>query len=122
MFKRLRMMLPPLYLSVSGTVVEVTPLAADKSDIKVGDQVMAIVGGGGYAGMPLHNYTILKPEIFGWGYKACLHSEKVTSSVMHTLLKIRCSVYTPGSLRYIVIRIPFNNCVSQAPWGGTPYF
>ena len=27
-----------------------TPLAAEKSDIKLGDQVMALVGGGGYAG------------------------------------------------------------------------
>ena len=34
-------------------MVEVTPLAAQKSDIKVGDEVMALIGGGGYAGMPL---------------------------------------------------------------------
>ena len=40
-----------LFLSVSGHVVEVTPLAAEISGIKVGDQVMALVGGGGYAGI-----------------------------------------------------------------------
>ena len=39
--------------TVSGRVVEMTPLAAQKSDIKVGDEVMALIGGGGYAGMPL---------------------------------------------------------------------
>ena len=34
-----------------------TPLAAEKSDIKFGDQVMALVGGGGYAGS--YNYYLL---------------------------------------------------------------
>ena len=37
-------------MEVSGEVIEVTPLAAENSDIKIGDQVMALVGGGGYAG------------------------------------------------------------------------
>lgn len=31
-------------------MVEVTQLAAENSDVKVGDDVMALVGGGGYAG------------------------------------------------------------------------
>ena len=44
---------------VSGKVVEVTPLAAEKSNIKFGDQVMALVGGGGYAGSYNNHYLIL---------------------------------------------------------------
>ena len=44
---------------VSGKVVEVTPLAAEKSNIKLGDQVMALVGGGGYAGNDNNHYSIL---------------------------------------------------------------
>ena len=44
---------------VSGTVVEVTPLAAEKSDIKLGDHVMALVGGGGYAGTYINALTIV---------------------------------------------------------------
>ena len=54
---------------MSGTVVEVTPLAAEKSDIKLGDQVMALVGGGGYAGtykillMLLHCYIVIYSSV-----------------------------------------------------------
>ena len=39
---------------VSGKVAGVTPYAAERSDIKLGDHVIALVSGGGYAGMPLH--------------------------------------------------------------------
>ena len=38
-------------LPVAGTVEEMSPLAAEKSGLKQGDRVMALVGGGGYAGM-----------------------------------------------------------------------
>ena len=36
--------------SVSGTVAELSPLAGSQSGLKKGDRVMALVGGGGYAG------------------------------------------------------------------------
>ena len=36
--------------SVSGTVSEVTQLAVENTGLKIGDRVMALVGGGGYAG------------------------------------------------------------------------
>ena len=38
---------------MSGTVVEMTDVAAANSDFKKGDKVMALVGGGGYAGMSI---------------------------------------------------------------------
>lgn len=36
---------------VSGTITEMTELARKNTDLKEGDRVMALVGGGGYAGM-----------------------------------------------------------------------
>lgn len=36
--------------SVAGTVAELSPEAAEKSNLKQGQQVMALVAGGGYAG------------------------------------------------------------------------
>ena len=41
--------LSPL-LSVSGVVVEVSPQAEARAGLKKGDKVMALLGGGGYAG------------------------------------------------------------------------
>ena len=41
----------PSCLTVAGTVEELSPLAEEKSGLKLGDKVMALVGGGGYAGM-----------------------------------------------------------------------
>ena len=35
---------------VSGTITELTERARQKTDLKEGDRVMALVGGGGYAG------------------------------------------------------------------------
>ncbi len=35
---------------VSGTITEMTELARKNTDLKEGDRVMALVGGGGYAG------------------------------------------------------------------------
>lgn len=39
---------PPL---VSGVITSMGSLAKEKSDFREGDKVMALVGGGGYAGM-----------------------------------------------------------------------
>ena len=39
-----------LGVEVSGSVAELSPLAAEKTELKKGDKVMALVGGGGYAG------------------------------------------------------------------------
>ena len=36
---------------MSGKVSEITQLASERSGLKKGDRVMALVGGGGYAGM-----------------------------------------------------------------------
>jgi len=38
-----------LGVEVAGTVEELSPLAEEKSGLKLGDRVMALVGGGGYA-------------------------------------------------------------------------
>ena len=35
---------------MSGTVASLSPLADEKSGLKEGDRVMALIGGGGYAG------------------------------------------------------------------------
>ncbi len=35
---------------MAGVVAKVSPVAADKSSFKEGDRVMALIGGGGYAG------------------------------------------------------------------------
>ena len=39
-----------LYAVVSGVVSDMGPLAREKSGLKEGDKVMALIGGGGYAG------------------------------------------------------------------------
>ena len=48
-------------LEVSGTVVEVGRIAAEKSDWKVGDKVCALLGGGGYAEYVNVKYDMLMP-------------------------------------------------------------
>ena len=40
-----------IVLAVSGVVCEVSNQARENSDLREGDKVMALVGGGGYAGM-----------------------------------------------------------------------
>lgn len=44
-------------LIVSGTIERLSLVAEAKSKLKVGDKVMALIGGGGYAGRSIyHNY------------------------------------------------------------------
>ena len=38
-------------MAVSGVISELSPEAEENSDFRKGDKVMALVGGGGYAGM-----------------------------------------------------------------------
>ena len=42
---------PPFVYPVSGTVAALSPEAAERSGLKLGEPVFALVGGGGYAGM-----------------------------------------------------------------------
>lgn len=39
------------FLAVSGTITALSESARQNTDLKEGDKVMALVGGGGYAGM-----------------------------------------------------------------------
>lgn len=48
-------------LEVAGTIVEVAPEAAKKSNWKVGDRVCALLGGGGYAQYANIRYDMLMP-------------------------------------------------------------
>lgn len=48
-------------LEIAGTIVEVGPEAAVKSDWKVGDRVCALLGGGGYAQYANVKYDMLMP-------------------------------------------------------------
>lgn len=48
-------------LEISGTIAELTPEAAAKSDWKVGDTVCALLGGGGYAEYVAVRYDMLMP-------------------------------------------------------------
>lgn len=48
-------------LEIAGTIVEVGPEAAKKSDWKVGDKVCALLGGGGYAEYANIKYDMLMP-------------------------------------------------------------
>lgn len=48
-------------LEIAGTVVEVGPMAAEKSAWKVGDKVCALLGGGGYAQYVNVKYDMLMP-------------------------------------------------------------
>ena len=48
-------------LEIAGTVVEVAPGAASKSNWKVGDKVCALLGGGGYAQYANVKYDMLMP-------------------------------------------------------------
>ena len=36
--------------AVSGTIAKLSPVAEEKAGFKEGDRVMALIGGGGYAG------------------------------------------------------------------------
>lgn len=48
-------------LEIAGTIVEVGPEAAKKSDWKIGDKVCALLGGGGYAEYANVKYDMLMP-------------------------------------------------------------
>ncbi len=48
-------------LEIAGTIIEVGPEAAKKSDWKVGDKVCALLGGGGYAQYANVKYDMLMP-------------------------------------------------------------
>ena len=48
-------------LEIAGTIVEVGPVAAEKSTWKVGDKVCALLGGGGYAQYVNVKYDMLMP-------------------------------------------------------------
>lgn len=48
-------------LEIAGTIVEVGPEAAEKSNWKVGDKVCALLGGGGYAQYVNVKYDMLMP-------------------------------------------------------------
>lgn len=48
-------------LEIAGTIVEVGPEAAEKSNWKVGDKVCALLGGGGYAEYANIKYDMLMP-------------------------------------------------------------
>ena len=48
-------------LEIAGTIVEVGPEAAEKSNWKVGDKVCALLGGGGYAEYANVKYDMLMP-------------------------------------------------------------
>ena len=48
-------------LEIAGTIVEVGPDAAEKSNWKVGDKVCALLGGGGYAEYANVKYDMLMP-------------------------------------------------------------
>ena len=48
-------------LEIAGTIVEVGPIAAEKSNWKVGDKVCALLGGGGYAEFANVKYDMLMP-------------------------------------------------------------
>ena len=48
-------------LEISGVIVEVGKVAAEKSDWKVGDEVCALLGGGGYAEYVNVKYDMLMP-------------------------------------------------------------
>ena len=48
-------------LEIAGTIVEVGPEAAVKSNWKVGDKVCALLGGGGYAQYVNVKYNMLMP-------------------------------------------------------------
>ena len=48
-------------LEIAGTIVEVGPIAAEKSNWKVGDKVCALLGGGGYAQYANVKYDMLMP-------------------------------------------------------------
>lgn len=48
-------------LEISGVIVEVGKIAAEKSDWKVGDKVCALLGGGGYAEYVNVKYDMLMP-------------------------------------------------------------
>lgn len=48
-------------LEIAGTIVEVGPIAAEKSNWKVGDKVCALLGGGGYAEYANVKYDMLMP-------------------------------------------------------------
>ncbi len=49
-------------LEIAGTIVEVGPVAAEKSIWKVGDKVCALLGGGGYAQYVNVKYDMLMPN------------------------------------------------------------
>ncbi|MBO5323115.1 MAG: NAD(P)H-quinone oxidoreductase [Oscillospiraceae bacterium] len=48
-------------LEIAGTIVKVGPVAAEKSNWKVGDKVCALLGGGGYAQYANVKYDMLMP-------------------------------------------------------------
>lgn len=48
-------------LEIAGTIVEVGPEAAEKSNWKIGDKVCALLGGGGYAEYANVKYDMLMP-------------------------------------------------------------
>lgn len=48
-------------LEIAGTIVEIAPGAAAKSDWKIGDKVCALLGGGGYAQYANVKYDMLMP-------------------------------------------------------------
>lgn len=48
-------------LEIAGTIIEVGPIAAEKSNWKVGDKVCALLGGGGYAEYANVKYDMLMP-------------------------------------------------------------
>lgn len=48
-------------LEISGTVEEMTKEAEEKSTLKIGDKVCALLGGGGYAGYAAVKYDMLMP-------------------------------------------------------------
>lgn len=50
-------------LEIAGTIVEIAPGAAAKSDWKIGDKVCALLGGGGYAQYANVKYDMLMPVL-----------------------------------------------------------
>lgn len=86
-------------LEVSGTVREVGPDAARKSAWRVGDQVCALLGGGGYAEMAAVRYDMLMPVPHGVSLDAAAALPEVfATSYLNLFLEGHLSV---GNTAYI---------------------
>ena len=49
---------------VSGVISKISALAKEESDLKEGDRVMALVGGGGYAGIWYIDHSLMVATLF----------------------------------------------------------